>query len=141
MQTIKFKKLTEDAIIPSTGSKYAAGLDLSSIIDITVRAGRMAKISTGLAVAVPLDSYFRLAPRSGLAAKYEIDVLAGVVDSDYRGELIVILKNLGENDFVVAKGDRIAQGIVEKIYLAEVVEVKELPVTERGESGLGSTGK
>ena len=141
MQTIKVKKLTEDATIPVVGSKYAAGLDLASAVDIVIPAGKMRKVSTGLSVAVPLDSYFRIAPRSGLAAKHEIDVLAGVVDSDYRGELVVLLKNLGENDFVVNKGDRIAQGIVEKIYLADVLEVKELPDTDRGENGFGSTGK
>lgn len=98
-------------------------------------------VPTDLSIACPPGTYARIAPRSGLAAKNFIDVGAGVVDADYRGNVTVILFNFGKSEFVVKKGDRIAQLILEKIAMAEVEETEgDLDVTTRGEGGFGSTG-
>jgi len=97
-------------------------------------------VKTDLSVAIPKGTYARVAPRSGLAWKKFIDVGAGVVDYDYRGNVGVILFNHGEEDFVVQKGDRVAQLILERIVTPDVVECEELEDTERGAGGFGSTG-
>ena len=97
-------------------------------------------VKTGLAIAIPENTYARIAPRSGLAVKKFIDVGAGVVDYDYRGEVGVVLFNHGEEDFSVKQGDRVAQLILEQICMADIVECDELFDTERGASGFGSTG-
>jgi dUTP pyrophosphatase len=137
---IYVKKLTEDAYLPTRGSSNAAGLDLYSVAEVIIPPGERALVKTGISVAVEHGTYFRIAPRSGLALKHGIDTMAGVVDSDYRGEICVILVNLSNLPFSVMKGDRIAQGIVEVIQLAEVVEVDDLDSTDRGANGFGSTG-
>ena len=139
---MQVKRLSEHAVLPTRGSAYAAGLDLSSAVNCTVPAGQRALVATDLSIACPAGTYARIAPRSGLAYKHGIDVGAGVIDADYRGPLGVILFNFGEHDFVVKQGDRIAQLILEKIILPDVVEcVDELPkVGERGVAGFGSTG-
>jgi len=97
-------------------------------------------VATGLAVAIPEGNYGRIAPRSGLAFKNFIDVGAGVIDEDYRGELKVLLFNLGPDDFNVNEGDRIAQFIIEKYTPTELEEVETLDETARGADGFGSTG-
>ena len=97
-------------------------------------------IGTGLAFGIPVGNYGRVAPRSGLAAKNSIDVMAGVIDSDYRGELKVILANLSDTDFQVDEGMRIAQLIIEKYTLTTLNEVETLDETVRGAGGFGSTG-
>ncbi len=97
-------------------------------------------VKTDLSVAIPKGTYARVAPRSGLAWKKFIDVGAGVVDYDYRGNVGVILFNHGEEDFVVRKGDRVAQLILERIVTPDVVECEDLEDTERGAGGFGSTG-
>lgn len=137
---IFFKKLHDDAVLPTRGSSEAAGLDLTSVESTIVEPGKRAIIATGLSCKLPIGTYLRIAPRSGLAAKYGIDVLAGVVDSDYRGEIKVILQNFGDEALVVSKGDRIAQGVLEIVAPAEVVEVADLDESERGADGFGSTG-
>ncbi len=135
------KRLSEKAVIPKRGSAEAAGIDLSSAVEAIVPARGKAMIATDLSIAVPLGHYARIAPRSGLAAKNSIDVGAGVVDSDYRGALNVILFNHADVDFAVKQGDRIAQLILEKISFADVEEVQDLDATVRGAGGFGSTGK
>lgn len=138
---LKFKKLSPRAVSPTRGSPQAAGLDLSSAADLVIPAKGKAIVPTDLSISVPDGCYGRIAPRSGLAAKHFIDVGAGVVDADYRGPVGVVLFNLGEADFSIKQGDRIAQLICEKIVYAEVLEVQELTDTVRGEGGYGSTGK
>lgn len=134
------KKLMPEAIVPARGSDGAAGYDLSSVVDIAVPAlGRVA-VSTGLAMRVPSGTYGRIAPRSGLAYKYGIDVLAGVIDEDYRNEVLVILYNTSERDYIIKKGDRIAQLVLEKISTPEVEIVDDLDKTSRT-GGFGSTGR
>lgn len=140
MTKIYFKKLLDDAILPTRGSEQAAGLDLSTVEDTIIKAGDFAILPTGLACSIPANTYFRIAPRSGLAAKHQIDTMAGVIDSDYRGEIRVILINHGKEAVRFKKGDRIAQGILESCVLAEVEEVDSLVDTDRGANGFGSTG-
>ncbi|CAJ0590227.1 unnamed protein product [Cylicocyclus nassatus] len=139
--TIRFVKLNPDAQTPAYGSLAAAGADLHSAEDCTVPAHGKMCVSTGLQVELPFGYYGRVAPRSGLAAKNFIDVGAGVVDSDYRGELKVLLFNFGSTDFQVKKGDRIAQLICERIAHCIFEECQSLTDTTRGAGGFGSTGK
>ena len=118
----------------------AAGYDLCASQDCIIPAGGKGLVKTGLSISFPTGLYARIAPRSGLALKRFIDVGAGVVDSDYRGEVGVILFNHGEQDFEVKMGDRIAQLILEKIDTPPVEEVQGLEGTVRGSGGFGSTG-
>ena len=135
------KKIVSHAIIPTRATEGSAGLDISSSVDMFIPSHKWLAVPTGISIMVPKDCYARLAPRSGLAFKYGIQVGAGVIDSDYTGEIKVILFNHGENDFTIKTGDRIAQLIFEKIFTDELEEVEELVKTERGAGGFGSTGK
>lgn len=133
-------RLHAKAILPTRGSAGAAGYDLYAAESCTITEKTRHLVKTGISIAVPAGHYGRIAPRSGLALKYGIDVGAGVIDEDYRGEIGVILFNFGESPFVVQEGDRIAQLILEQISIHEVVEVGSLEETARGEGGFGSTG-
>lgn len=139
---LPFKKLNPTAQVPTQANPADAGYDLASIDEVTLRAnsGR-AIVSTGLSVAIPEGFYGRIAPRSGLAAKHGIDVLAGVVDASYRGELKVVLINHGDQDVTLLMGQRIAQLIIEKCHAVVWAEVDELPVSVRGEGGFGSSDR
>ena len=134
------KRLNVNAKLPVRGSMGAAGYDLAAAQAAVVPAHGKCLVKTGLAMALPPGCYGRVAPRSGLAIKKFIDVGAGVIDSDYRGELGVILFNFGEEDFVVNMGDRIAQLIIEKIKTPKIKEVNDLEGTGRGSGSYGSTG-
>jgi dUTP pyrophosphatase len=134
------KRLKDNAVIPVRQSPLAAGYDLSSTENTTVPSGGTVLVKTGLSIACPPGTYGRVAPRSGLAYKHSIDVGAGVIDADYRGEVGVILFNFGQKDFEIKEGDRIAQLVLEKIALADVEEVQDLDETLRGSGGFGSTG-
>ena len=138
---IKVVRLSSHAIIPTRATWRAAGLDLYSAHDKVIPAHGKALVPTDLIVAVPLGAYGRVAPRSGLTINHFIDVGAGVIDSDFRGHLRVVLFNFGGADFIVKRGRPIAQLIVERIYLPQVIEVceAELDETERGACGFGST--
>jgi len=133
-------RLSTYANIPTRGSDGAAGYDLYSAEALTVYPGKRALISTGIAVKLPPGVYGRVAPRSGLAVKNGIQVGAGVVDADYRGEVKVLLFNHGDVEFNVHVRDRIAQLICEKYEAPEVTIVTSLDETNRGEGGFGSTG-
>ncbi|XP_048376584.1 deoxyuridine 5'-triphosphate nucleotidohydrolase-like [Stegostoma tigrinum] len=137
---LRFARLSENARPPSRGSKRAAGFDLYSAYDYVISARDKAVVKTDIQIAVPPGFYGRVAPRSGLAAKHFIDVGAGVIDEDYRGNVGVVLFNFGNEDFKVKKGDRIAQLICERICYPELEELKSLDETERGAGGFGSTG-
>lgn len=138
---MKVKLLTETAKAPSRGSEKAAGYDLyadeGGVIDILARK----LISTGISIAVPEGHYGRVAPRSGLAVKDGIDILAGVIDEDYRGEVKVILYNTSTIPYNYHKGDRIAQLILEKVSTPDIEVVEDLDSTARGAGGYGSTGR
>lgn len=140
MSTLKFKKLIDAAILPSRGSGGACGLDLHSAEAILIGSGERKGVRTGLSVAIPDGCYGRIAPRSGLAIRHGIDTLAGVVDSDYRGELVCILINLGDTSFKISPGDRIAQMIIEKFDRLEPEWSDQLDATARNIGGFGSTG-
>jgi dUTP pyrophosphatase len=144
LMPLKFEVLP-GGVLPTRGSPGAIGLDLYASIPgpnhfWVIPRGHRAVIMTGLKVAVPEGYYGRIAPRSGLAAKYGIDVLAGVIDPDYRGEIGVVLINHGENSFRVDNGERIAQFIVECADQMVPIAAKLDDDTERGEGGFGSTG-
>ena len=140
MTKIYVKKLTDTATLPTYGSEYAAGMDLYADEIVHIYPQGKAMVSTGIAVAIEPNTYLRIAPRSGLANKYAIDVLAGVFDEDYRGELKVILFNHGSDIFTVNRGDRVAQAINEVIVRPKVTESNDLPASLRGSDGFGSTG-
>jgi len=138
---LKYKKLSEHAFAPVRGSALAAGYDLKSAYDLVVPAQGKALAKTDLQIELPSGCYGRVAPRSGLAYKHFIDVGAGVIDEDYRGNVGVVLFNHNKVDFEVKKGDRVAQLICERIFYPDLVEeVEELATTERGAGGFGSTG-
>ncbi|KAL4938109.1 dUTPase-like protein [Aspergillus oleicola] len=137
---LQVKKLTPTARAPTRGSAFAAGYDLYASKEITIPAKGKALVDTGLAVAVPEGTYGRVAPRSGLASKNFIDVGAGVIDADYRGEVKVLLFNFSDSDFKIQDGDRVAQLVLERIFTPEVVVVEELAESVRGAGGFGSTG-
>ncbi|XP_012670262.2 deoxyuridine 5'-triphosphate nucleotidohydrolase, mitochondrial isoform X2 [Clupea harengus] len=138
---LRFAKLTKNATVPTRGSSKAAGYDLYSAYDYTIGPMDKAIVKTDIQIAVPSGCYGRVAPRSGLAVKYFIDVGAGVVDEDYRGNVGVVLFNFNKETFEVKKGDRIAQLICEMICYPDLLELETLDETERGEGGFGSTGR
>lgn len=138
---MKVQKIHPDAMLPTRGSEKAAGLDLHAVEDCLLHGNERLLISTGIAVEIPPNHYGRIAPRSSLAVKNGIDVLAGVVDEDYRGEVKVALINHSKTPLEIKKGDRIAQLIITKIELVEIEEVESLEETERAAGGFGSTGK
>lgn len=139
MNVLLFVKISDKATTPTKGSEQAAGYDLYSATSVTVESHNRALISTDIKVQVPIGTYGRIAPRSGLSVNYFIDIGAGVVDRDYRGTLKVLLYNHSDKDFVVKQGDCIAQLICEKIIEPEILQVASLSYTKRGEGGFGST--
>ena len=142
MESLRVKRLSDKATIPTRGSPLSAGFDLSSAEEKTIAPGARAVVKTDLSIACPEGTYGRIAPRSGLTVKNGIHVGAGVVDADYRGPVGVVLFNFGEVEFSIKVGDRIAQLILEEVKMVPVVDVGDgdLDVTERGAGGFGSTG-
>ena len=141
MNTIlKFKKLSQNAITPVRGSPCSAGLDLFSAESKIIGPCDRARIRTDIAVKLPPGTYGRIAPRSGLAANHFIGIGGGVIDPDFIGGIECILFNHQDTPFVVAKGMRISQLIIEKISYPELLEVDVLEKTERADKGFGSSG-
>ncbi|MCZ8370777.1 MAG: dUTP diphosphatase [Porphyrobacter sp.] len=128
--------------LPAYATSGAAGMDVVSAEEVTIAPGARHAVATGLAMAIPDGYEIQVRPRSGLALKHGISVpnTPGTIDSDYRGELKVILINLGSEPFVIARGDRVAQLVLAPVVQAAWDEVAELDATERGEGGFGSTG-
>ena len=154
--TLNVLRITRTASMPRRGSDEAAGYDLAACLKdeigtsrgkftkggtITIQPGARALIPTGLAFTVPMGTYGRIGPRSGLALNHGIDTLAGIIDRDYTDEVGVILVNFGEHPFVIEHGIRIAQLVLERIETPEVKEVEHLEITARGGNGFGSTGR
>lgn len=137
---LHFKQLDSRAMLPQRGSALAAGLDLCSIEEINIGPKQRSTARTGLAVAIPPGFYGRIAPRSGLAAKNGLDVLAGVIDSDYRGEICCLLYNTGDEPINLSAGSKICQLIIEQIITPEATWATDLEETARGSGGFGSTG-
>ena len=136
---IRIMKLSDKGIIPTKGSQFAAGQDISALTDGMVPAKGQTMVETGIAIGLPKGTYRRLAARSGMASKMGIAVGGGVIDAHYTGEVKVILQNHGEANCVFKAENRIAQLIVEKVANAYVMEVDDLGVTERGKMGFGSS--
>lgn len=143
MINIKVKKLTPEAVIPAYQSAEAAGFDLHSVEDYVLKVGTRKLIKTGLSMSFPKGYEIQIRPRSGLAYKHGITCLntPGTIDSDYRGEFMVLLINHGEEDFHIAKGERIAQAVLKEVLQGSFLEVEDLDDTARGAGGFGSTGK
>ena len=145
MVKILVKKFDKNIKLPTYKTSGSSGMDLVAYIKnkITINPGKTAMIPTGIAVAIPKNYEIQIRPRSGLAAKKGISVLntPGTVDADYRGEIKIILINLGKKLFVVKSGDRIAQMILCPVTKGKFKEVRKLPKTIRGKGGFGSTGK
>lgn len=141
---INIKKLDENAVIPTYGSEYAAGADLYACTDgsVTINPGETVLIHTGIAMELPLGTVGLIYARSGLASKKDLAPAnkVGVVDCDYRGEVMVALHNHGLVPRTIENGERIAQMVIAPYYTAEFAEVEELSETVRGEGGFGSTG-
>ncbi len=144
MTKILIKKLSKEVSLPKYETVGSSGMDLAAYInsDIKIDPGKTAIIPTGLTLSIPQGFEVQIRPRSGLAAKKKISVLntPGTIDADYRGEIKVILINLGHETFIVEKGLRIAQMVVCPVVQAKLKEVDDLNETERGTSGFGSTG-
>ena len=137
---LQVKLLSSTAKAPTRSSAFAAGYDLYASKAATVSAWGKVLVDTDISIAVPAETYGRVAPRSGLASKHSIHTGAGVIDADYRGPVKVLLFNLSGTEFQVEAGDRIAQLIVERIYTPDIVVVDQLEETVRGAGGFGSTG-
>ena len=145
MVKLLIKKLQKNIVLPEYKTDGSSGMDLMANVEQTVKLlpGEKKIISTGIMAAIPKQYEIQIRPRSGLAAKNGISVLntPGTIDSDYRGEIKVILINLGKDIFEIKKNDRIAQMVVCPIIKVELEEVESLPETVRGKGGFGSTDK
>ena len=141
---VRVKRLNHGAglALPAYATSGAAGMDICAAESLNLRAGKRHAVATGFAFAIPDGYEVQVRPRSGLALKHGITCLntPGTIDSDYRGEVKVILANLGDEDFVINTGDRIAQIVVAPVTQGVMVEVEALDDTERGTGGFGSTG-
>ena len=145
---IKIKRLSEefsDVPLPHYATAGSAGMDIRAALkeDIILKPGKVEIIPTNLSVEIPVGYEIQVRPRSGLAANHAIGILnsPGTIDSDYRGEVKIIIMNFGKEDFKISCCDRIAQLIVSKVYSAKIEEVKDLNSSHRGEGGFGHTGK
>ena len=145
MVKILVKRLNSKVQLPKYKTDGSSGMDLMAFLDkpISILPKKSELIPTGLSIAIPNNTEIQIRPRSGLAAKNNISVLntPGTIDSDYRGEIKVILYNHGDKEFIVNSEDRIAQMVLTPIIKASLEEVNDLPETIRGEGGFGSTGK
>tara|TARA_B100001964_G_scaffold37015_1_gene40008 strand:+ start:4226 stop:4663 length:438 start_codon:yes stop_codon:yes gene_type:complete len=145
MVKILVKKFDKNIKLPTYKTSGSSGMDLVAYVKnkITIKPGKTAMIPTGIAVAIPKNYEIQIRPRSGLAAKKNISVLntPGTIDSDYRGEIKIILINLSKKLFVIKSGDRVAQMILCPVAKAKLLEVNNLPKTVRNKGGFGSTGK
>lgn len=144
--TLRVKRLdeNEDMALPSYETDGASGLDLRAAVDgeLTLHPGEIRRVPTGLAISLPPGYEAQIRPRSGLALKQGVGMVntPGTIDSDYRGEIGLVLINWGKSPFVIKRGDRIAQMVVTRVSRAQVLEVDRLETTERGEGGFGHSG-
>lgn len=141
MTTLKITRTHPSATLPTRSNPTDAGLDLYALHPVHLGPNGRAIIPTGITVAIPEGHYGKIEGRSGLAARDGVAPLGGVIDADYRGEVKVILVNHSRNNWFAKPGDRIAQLVILPIVTPDVVEMRELPGTERGDGGLGSTGR
>jgi len=140
---VKVKKVNPLAIIPKYQTKDAAGFDFHSLITCSVLPGETKKVPTGLSFEIPIGCEIQVRPRSGLSAKTKLRVCnsPGTVDADFRGEVLVLIENIGKEVETICTYDRIAQGVLCPVFQAEFIEVDELSESERGNGGFGSTNE
>jgi dUTP pyrophosphatase len=140
--TLKFKRIHPDAVLPAYAHPSDAGMDVRSVEELAIAPGKRALVRTGLVMMLPPLYEAQVRPRSGLALKHGITVLntPGTIDCGYRGEVGVVLINLGQEEFKVAKGDKIAQLVIAPVTQPEIAEAFDVDETDRGEGGFGSTG-
>lgn len=142
---LRMKKLREGAVLPQRQTEGAAGYDLCACLEapVTLQPGEGYPFPTGLAAEIPQGYAGMMFCRSGLGVKHGISLpnCVGVIDSDYRGELVVPLRNFGDGAYTIQPGERIAQLVIMPVLLPEIVEVEELSQTQRGQGGFGSTGR
>jgi dUTP pyrophosphatase len=140
---VRFKKLDPEAVMPVYGTEYSAGADLVSLSEVTIGPGETEMVHTGLALEIPSGLVGLVCARSGLASKHGIapSNKVGVIDSDYRGEIMVSLHNHSKEPWQIGKGDRIAQLVLMPYIMADFDEAATLHTTDRGEGGFGSTGR
>lgn len=137
---VKFQKISEDAIAPCYGHSGDAGLDIFSVEDVVLKSGERKRIRTGIRMELPEDYAGLVWDKSGIAFNEGIKTMGGVVDSGYRGEILVVLVNLGKNSYEIKRGQKIAQLLIQKIEEAEIEIADSISETSRGEDGFGSTG-
>lgn len=140
---LKFKKLNPSAKIPSYATENSAGFDFYTIEDVEIEPGKTAMVKTGLSVEIPEGYFMGILPRSstGLKTPLRLSNSMGVIDSDYRGEIMLLFTNTGNETFKIESNTRLAQGIIFPVFQIEIIESEELSETERGTGGFGSTGK
>lgn len=145
---LKIKRLSDkfnDIELPGYTTEGSSGMDIRAAVEeeLVISPGKVALVPTNLSVEIPFGYEIQVRPRSGLAAKHSIGVLnsPGTIDSDYRGEVKIILMNFGNENFVIKRGERIAQLVIAKVYKAEISVVNELENTTRGAGGFGHTGR
>ena len=144
---IRIKRInsnSEDIPLPSYSTSGSAGMDIRAAVEnkIIISPGSLVLVPTGFSVEIPDGYEIQVRPRSGLAAKFGIGILnsPGTIDSDYRGEIKIILMNFSKNEFIIERGDRIAQLVVSKVYTAKLIESNDLAESERGDGGFGHSG-
>lgn len=140
---LRVRRLRDDAVLPAYAHPGDAGLDLAGVAEVSLAPGERAAVPTGLAVAIPEGWVGLVHPRSGLARRHGVTVAnaPGTIDAGYRGEVLVLLCNLGQEPVTLAKGERVAQLLLQRVGRAVVDEVDDLDATARGEGGFGSTGR
>jgi len=146
--SIKFKRLSnefDNIPLPSYATEGSSGMDIRAVLKnpLFLKPNEMELIPTNISVEIPIGFELQVRPRSGLAAKHGIGILnsPGTIDSDYRGEIKIIMMNFGKDEFIIQPGDRIAQLVVSKIYKAKIEESEKLKTSNRGDGGFGHTGK
>jgi dUTP pyrophosphatase len=145
---IKIKRLSDEFLnipLPHYATNGSAGMDIRAALkdDLIIHSGKVELVATNISVEIPAGYEIQVRPRSGLAAKHSIGILnsPGTIDSDYRGEIKIIIMNFGKEDFLISSGDRIAQLVVSKVYTAKIEEVDDLNSSHRGDGGFGHTGR
>ena len=138
--TIHIKKLRNDAVVPSYAHAHDAGMDLYACERMVITAGTRGLVPTGIAMAIPAGYVGLIWDKSGVALKFGLKVMGGVIDSGYRGEIKVIVHNLSSADYVVKAGEKVAQMLIQQVMQMPITEVEDLDSTTRGEGGFGSTG-
>jgi len=140
---VKVKILDSETQIPQFAYPGDVAVDLRSRINVVIKPLQIVGVPSGIAIELPVGYEAQVRPRSGLALKHGISLVntPGTIDTEYRGEIVCIIINLGQEDFIIAKGDRIAQMAIREVPVVELIEVPELSATTRGSSGFGSSGK